>query len=229
MIEFTDQAPRQYKNKIAFRYLCQDKKPRERNFFGIRHGKGPCDACAGRIKGRLAKLVKSETCIVNSARSCFEACKEHFETKWPENDECCHYMLTFSFTSKISKRPSTDKWKGVRDGTYCGLWQMAQAANVLRRPVISVYPNELHEGMRLDFNRTFYCVDNRYNERQPVVIMWTPMQVAENSLPVHFVPLLKAVSYCFTRKYVYIKYFLSMKYTCFVQHFIFLVLLGCQL
>ena len=458
MIEFTDQAPSQYKNKTAFRYLCQDKTPRERNFFGVRHGKGPCDACAGRIKGRLAKLVKSETCIVNSARSCFEACKEHFETRWPKNDECCHYMLTFSFTSKIPKRPNTDKWKGVRDtrehmhsvmntgkdlqlnvrdvvclcpgclhgdsickfsdyvdnwrgfdmkkyddcppnfdlwnsvqirktvgsredyswgdvrtilasqttfedlhayvkrnplpffdchidntlserdrrhldfvalhyrpedapesyapchiasdgncfpralsficfrsqemhtelrvrlvyeavlnaknylnnrylsrgcnivyrnagpckqiamysnfydpsvqlnvvdiykkevldvgkdGTYCGLWQMAQAANVLRRPVISVYPNELHEGMRLDFNRTFYCVDNKYNEREPVVIMWTPMQVAENSFPVHFVPLLKAVSYCFMRKYVYVKYFLSMKYTCFVQHIFF--------
>ena len=59
IIEFTHQAPSQYKNKSAFRYLCQEKVPTQRNFFGVRHGKGPCDACAGRIKRRLANLVKS--------------------------------------------------------------------------------------------------------------------------------------------------------------------------
>ena len=57
---------------------------------------------------------------------------------------------------------------------------MTQATNVLHRPVKSVYPNELHEGMCFDFNRH-----------------WS-MQVAENGFPVHFVPLLKAVSCCFT-------------------------------
>ena len=81
-----------------------------------------------------------------------------------------------------------------QNGAYCGLWQMAQAANILHRPVTSVYPTELHEGMRLDFNRSFYCIDNKYNDRDPVLIMWTPMQVSANSYPVHFVPLLKAVS-----------------------------------
>ena len=57
IIEFTDQAPRQYKNKTAFRYLCQSNIPTDRNYFGVRHGKGPCDACTGRIKGRLANIV----------------------------------------------------------------------------------------------------------------------------------------------------------------------------
>ena len=66
IIEFTDQAPSQYKNKSAFRYLAQEKIYTIRNYFGVRHGKGPCDACAGRIKGRLATLVKSEECIINS-------------------------------------------------------------------------------------------------------------------------------------------------------------------
>ena len=432
MIEFTDQAPSQYKNKSAFRYLCEEKDiPKERNFFGVRHGKGPCDACAGRIKNRLSNLVKTEHCVINSAQTCYEACKENLETKWPEKNECCHYILTFHFTSKIAKRPNTTKWKGVestrehmhsimntgkglkvnvrdvvclcsgclhgdsackysdyvddwrgfdmntfeetevdlnfwksvqirktvgshedyawqdvqailqsfnnyaelseyvkmnplpffdchidltlherdrqhldyvalhylpddapqgyaackigsdgncfpravsficfrnqnmhcefrvrlvyeavlngkhylnnrylsrgsnivyrrggpckqiamysphynpaeeldvvkiykqevmdliQDGTYCGLWQMCQSANILRRPVMSVYPGNLHDGMRLDFNRTFYCIDAKYNDRDPAIIMWTPMQVSENSFPIHFVPLLKAVS-----------------------------------
>ena len=47
IIEFTDQAPSQYINRSAFRYLSQEKIPTERNFLGVRHGKGPCDACAG--------------------------------------------------------------------------------------------------------------------------------------------------------------------------------------
>ena len=71
---------------------------------------------------------------------------------------------------------------------------MCQSANILRRPVMSVYPGNLHDGMRLDFNHTFYCIDAKYNDRDPVIIMWTPMQVSENSFPIHFVPLLKAVS-----------------------------------
>ena len=432
IIEFTDQAPSQYKNKTAFRYLCQQTIPTERNFFGVRHGKGPCDACAGRIKGRLANLVKTETVVVNSARTCFEACKEHFETNWPKNDECCHYIITFNYVGKLGKRPDTSKWKGVEhtrqhmhsimnrgdklkvnvrdvvclctgclhgdsscknskfvdnwqgydmtvgkeidpnlsywrsvvirktvgsredyewedvrsilysynnyneleeyvkknplpffdchidlvlsecdrenldnvalhylpddapqgfapckigsDGNcfprtlsyicfrnqmmhtefrvrllyeailngkhylnnrylskgcnivyrrggpvkqiamysesynpaeeldvvkiykdevmkiaenqnYCGLWQICQAANILHRPIMSVYPTELHEGMRLEFNRMFYCIDNKYNDREPIYVMWTPMQVAKNSYPIHFVPLLKAVSF----------------------------------
>ena len=82
----------------------------------------------------------------------------------------------------------------TRDGSFCGLWQMAQAANILRRPVLSIYLTELHGGMRLDFNQKFMCIDNRYNERNSVKIMWTPMQVSRNSYPVHFIPLLKAVS-----------------------------------
>ena len=55
IIEFTDQALSQYKNKSAFRYLSQEDIPCQRN------GKGPCDAYAGRVKSRLSALVCSET------------------------------------------------------------------------------------------------------------------------------------------------------------------------
>ena len=83
--------------------------------------------------------------------------------------------------------------KLAEDKTYCSLLQLCQAANILRRPVMSVYPTELHEGMRLEFNRTFYCIDNKYNDREPIIVMWTPMQVAKNSYPIHFLPLLKVL------------------------------------
>ena len=38
------------------------------NFFGVIHGKGPCDACAGRVKQQVVSLVKTETANVNSAK-----------------------------------------------------------------------------------------------------------------------------------------------------------------
>ena len=113
IIKFMDQAPSQYKNKSAFRYLSDKNIPTQKNFFGVRHGKGPCDACAGRIKGRLANLVKTETVVINSAKTCFNACKQYFETTCPKKDECCHYTLTFNYVGKLSKRPDTSKWKGV--------------------------------------------------------------------------------------------------------------------
>ena len=449
IIEFTDQAPSQYKNKSAFRYLSENKTPTMRNFFGVRHGKGPCDACAGRVKSGITNLVKTQQCVINNATTCFEAAKANLESQWPGDGECKHYMLTFHFTKKNSKRPDTKKWSGVkdtrahmhsimntgkklqvnvrdiiclcpgclhgdseckntsyldnwrgfdmhkfedipedltlwksikirkivgcreeynwtsalrtlgtktsfndlqeyvkknplpfldchidenlsqsetdhldlvalhykphdapegyapckiigdgncfpralsyicfknqdshkemrvrlvyeavlngkyylsnrylcrgcniiyrgagpckqlamysssynptqeldvvniykkevleiaRDSAYCGLWQMSQASNILRRPVLSVYPTNLHEGMRLDFNRSFMCIDNRYNDRTSVKIMWTPMQVSENSYPVHFVPLLKAVSLL---SKIYVNYVLINVNTCF--------------
>ena len=81
-----------------------------------------------------------------------------------------------------------------------------------RRPVLSVYPTNLHEEMHLDFNRSFMCIDNRYNDRNSVKIMWMPMQVSENSYPVHFVPLLKAVSLL---SKIYVNYILINVNTCF--------------
>ena len=35
IVEFMDQAPSQYKNKTAFRYLSQESIPAVRNFFGV--------------------------------------------------------------------------------------------------------------------------------------------------------------------------------------------------
>ena len=109
----------------------------------------------------------------------------------------------------------------TRNGQYCGLWQIAQASNVLRRPIVSVYPTELHEGMQLEFNRTFYCIDNKYNDREPVVVMWTPMQVSKSSYPIHFIPLLKAVSEPVQQRYVNYTNFCFCIYVKFLVHFVY--------
>ena len=65
IIKFTDQAPSQYKNKTAFNHLANTKIPVQKNYFGVRHGKSSCDACTGRVKQGVSRLVKFEQEVVN--------------------------------------------------------------------------------------------------------------------------------------------------------------------
>ena len=58
IIQFTDQAPSQYKNKTAFCYLAKNDITTQFHFFGVRHGRGPCDACTGCVKQGITRLVK---------------------------------------------------------------------------------------------------------------------------------------------------------------------------
>ena len=71
----------------------------------------------------------------------------------------------------------------------------------------------------------FYCTDTKNNDKEPVVIIWTPMQVSSNSYPIHFVPLLKAVSViiCKLRMYtIYILMLLSkLKVICILTVYIY--------
>ena len=115
IIEFTDQAPSQYKNKSAFRYQTESNIPIMKNFFGVRHGKGPCDACTGRIKFTISALVKAGTVVINSAETLYEAAKKHIKCEWPKRNECCHYLVTFVLVPKLSTRPNTNTWKGIKD------------------------------------------------------------------------------------------------------------------
>ena len=70
-----DHAPLQYKSKTSFNYLTRSKIPTMHCFFGVRHGKGPCDVCTGRVKQAITRLVKTSTEVVNSAESIFDVAK----------------------------------------------------------------------------------------------------------------------------------------------------------
>ena len=114
IVQFTDQAPSQYKNKTAFRYLTQYKVPRVQNIFGARHGKSSCDACTGRVKQGVSRLVHSGTEVVNSAGTLFTTCVKHLQkllTK--QSEECQHHILTFHLHETLKSRPHTISWPGV--------------------------------------------------------------------------------------------------------------------
>ena len=80
-----------------------------------------------------------------------------------------------------------------QDGAFMGIWQILQASNVIMCPVQSVHLRIENPNVREDLNRTVFCINNEFNTRKPVKLMWTPMQVNKGSRPCHFVPLLEAV------------------------------------
>ena len=113
IIIFSDQAPSQYKNKTAFKYIHNNILPVMLNFFATRHGKGPCDGCAGRIKQKVSALVKAETGVVNSPQTFYKLCKEHIEKAPVPDKPCQHFVQTFEFTQKLASHPNTGKWPGL--------------------------------------------------------------------------------------------------------------------
>ena len=115
IVQFTDQAPSQYKNKTAFKYATQVDLPTVLNFFGVHHGKGPCDACAGQVKQKIINLVKSETAVIHTAQDFFNACKDHLQTKEKEDGSCLHFLQMFHFMNKLPTRSNTGKWMSVPD------------------------------------------------------------------------------------------------------------------
>ena len=79
-----------------------------------------------------------------------------------------------------------------KDSAFCGIWQIFQACNVIHCPIQSIHPRIGNPNIREDLNRTVYCIDNDYNTRESVKVMWTPMQVKKMRL-CHFVPLVRLV------------------------------------
>ena len=76
-----------------------------------------------------------------------------------------------------------------RCGEWMGMWQLFQAANVIKRPICSVYPHWLSRQLRGDMNRTIFPFDASLREKEPIYIMWT--STTSSNTPNHFVPLLK--------------------------------------
>ena len=105
IIEFTDQAPSQYKNKTTFNYLTKRTIPVLKNYFGVRHGKSSCDACTGRVKQGVTRLVQTEEVVVNSAKSFYDTCIKYLQK--PKTHDCQHHVLTFEYHNKLKHRPNT--------------------------------------------------------------------------------------------------------------------------
>ena len=81
----------------------------------------------------------------------------------------------------------------TNDGAYMGIWQIFQAANIVKRFICSVHPQIGNPNVREDLNRTVYCINGSFNDQRKLHLMWTPMQTNNDSRSCHFVLLLKVV------------------------------------
>ena len=104
VFKFTDQAPSQYKNKSAFRYLSQTKIPVICNFFGVCHDKGPCDPCTGHVKQMVSSAVKRREAVVNSPISFYEYTKTKLEKTNLDICNKSHFWQTYHYHEKLSSR-----------------------------------------------------------------------------------------------------------------------------
>lgn len=75
-------------------------------------------------------------------------------------------------------------------GSYAGIWQIAQMANAIKRPITSHYPRRGEAQFVKDFNRSFFPFEEEASKLQPLNIMWTSSR-GPGQLVNHFVPLLR--------------------------------------
>ena len=66
----------------------------------------------------------------------------------------------------------------TKSGCYSGIWQFYQAANVVGRPILSIYPTGfLNQQYRKDMDRKVHPIRLHQHELDPLYIMWTPMHM----------------------------------------------------
>ncbi|XP_063438626.1 titin-like [Mytilus trossulus] len=103
VIQFSDGAPTQYKNKISFTHCSFSNEDfgiaTEKHFFGSRHGKGPCDREIGVLKKTAKAAVAAGSECILSPREFFNYCNSKLILpRKPE--EHSHTRRRFVFVEK---------------------------------------------------------------------------------------------------------------------------------
>jgi hypothetical protein len=75
----------------------------ERNFFGSRHGKGPCDGMGAVVKQATRRAVERREVIVRNAQDMFDFCQNKLSTK-DATEKCSHKLRTFFLVSNINRK-----------------------------------------------------------------------------------------------------------------------------
>ena len=111
VVQYTDGAASQYKGITAFSYLAKKTTPTTRNFFGSRHGKGPCDTAGGVVKNATRRAVMGRKMIIRNVDDMFEFSTKHLTVGKLDKSECNgkHMRRTFfRVASSDIKRPPKD-------------------------------------------------------------------------------------------------------------------------
>ena len=83
-----------------------------------------------------------------------------------------------------------------KPGAFMGIWQFHMAAEILKRPLGSIYPSGTNPRVRGHMNRIILLLNDSFTGKTPVYIMWTPLHIYSRPYDVkHFVPLLRKAMY----------------------------------
>ena len=72
--------------------------------------------------------------------------------------------------------------------SHCGIWQLHAAANILKRPIYSIFPG-IDSNVRKDHHRLILPSEDHLQNNEPIFIMWT--KSGETSDINHFVPVVR--------------------------------------
>ena len=107
ILQFCDNCSGHYKSKGPFEYISLSETPVIRSFFGKKHGTGPSDGIAGRVK-LAAKRNRKQGNLIRSALEFYEFLSKHFE-KMQEirneksNGKCNHFNQDCFFITNIDR------------------------------------------------------------------------------------------------------------------------------
>ena len=107
ILEWTDNAPSQYKSRNCFQRMSLMKYPITRNFFGEKHGKGPSDRAGACFKTYVSKIVKSKKATFPTIEDLASYCTDNYERQVECPGNC-----------EGEKSPKTDKIHNLRKIIY---------------------------------------------------------------------------------------------------------------
>lgn len=122
--QYTDGAASQYKGVTAFAYVADQGSTGcrvTRNFFGSRHGKGPCDPVGGVVKNVARRAVMSRKAVIKDANDMFVFCTSNLTVDNGSSSTTCtgkHMRRSFFYVASSDvnhiKRTDLVTVKGTR-------------------------------------------------------------------------------------------------------------------
>ena len=104
VVNVTDQAPSQYKNRNSFLFSSMFKKPLIHFFLGSRHGKFWSDAASGRFVQWLRKEIAADIVEVTCAKDIAKhATKKYATPELGVNDQCQHFRVKINLVDRIPR------------------------------------------------------------------------------------------------------------------------------
>ena len=106
IVNVTDNAPSQYKNRNSFLFTSEYHKKLIHLFLGNRHGKGPSDQASSRFLLALRQAVVCDRVQINCARDVFNFAKKEYATV-VDSGSCQHFRVEANFVTRIPQSKGT--------------------------------------------------------------------------------------------------------------------------